>query len=148
MILDLIAQAHRYEALADGFAKAFAFLEREDLAELPDGQIAIDGDRVFATIVHAPLRAVADAKLEAHDAYIDIQYVIRGTEQMGWAARSALTSEAVRPPEHQDVLFFDDAPQSMATVPEGHFAIFFPHDAHMPLIGEGSVHKVIVKVAV
>ena len=54
MILDLIAQAHKYEALADGFAKAFAFLEREDLAELPDGQIAIDGDRVFATIVHTP----------------------------------------------------------------------------------------------
>ena len=43
---------------------------------------------------------------------------------MGWAARSALTSEAVRPPEHQDVLFFDDAPQSMATVPEGHLPYF------------------------
>jgi beta-galactosidase beta subunit len=32
-------------------------------------------------------------------------------------------------------------------VPPGSFAIFFPHDAHAPLGGEGRVKKAVVKVA-
>jgi beta-galactosidase beta subunit len=28
------------------------------------------------------------------------------------------------------------------------FAIFYLEDAHMPLIGEGAIHKVILKVAI
>jgi beta-galactosidase beta subunit len=33
-------------------------------------------------------------------------------------------------------------------VPAGHFAIFFPEDAHAPLAGEGHLVKAVVKVAV
>jgi len=33
-------------------------------------------------------------------------------------------------------------------VPPDHFCIFFPEDAHAPLVGKGQVRKVIFKVAV
>ncbi|HEY8888482.1 MAG TPA: YhcH/YjgK/YiaL family protein [Gallionella sp.] len=35
----------------------------------------------------------------------------------------------------------------MATPPD-HFCIFFPEDAHAPLVSEGQVRKVIFKIAV
>jgi len=33
-------------------------------------------------------------------------------------------------------------------VPAGSFAVFFPEDAHAPMVSDGEVHKVILKVAV
>ena len=33
-------------------------------------------------------------------------------------------------------------------VASGMFVVFFPEDAHLPLISPGLIHKVVVKVAV
>ena len=48
----------------------------------------------------------------------------------------------------RDLGFFTDPPQTLITVRPGQFAVFFPADAHAPMIGEGTMHKVIVKIAV
>nr|WP_160711897.1 YhcH/YjgK/YiaL family protein [Halodesulfovibrio sp. MK-HDV] len=82
MILDVLEHAARYESLSPYFADAFAFLRRGDLRELADGQYEIVGRSLFATVVHQKGKAVEDAKLEAHDEYIDIQFVIQGNEQV------------------------------------------------------------------
>ncbi|NJD55400.1 MAG: DUF386 domain-containing protein, partial [Nitrospirae bacterium] len=42
--------------------------------------------------------------------------------------------------------FFVDKPDAWLSVEAGAFAIFFPEDAHMPLISPGRIHKVVVKV--
>ena len=47
-----------------------------------------------------------------------------------------------------DIQFFHDAPATWIAVPPGHFCIFFPEDAHAPLVGEGIIRKVIFKIAV
>jgi beta-galactosidase beta subunit len=44
--------------------------------------------------------------------------------------------------------FFTDPPEAWLPVHNGTFAIFFPEDAHLPLISPGQIHKVVVKVAV
>ena len=41
-----------------------------------------------------------------------------------------------------------DEPDAWLATKSGAFAIFFPEDAHMPLISAGQLHKVVVKVAV
>ena len=48
----------------------------------------------------------------------------------------------------KDIEFFEDVPDSYVTVLPGEFAVFFPEDAHAPLIGTGEVHKVVIKVPV
>ena len=148
MILDVLEYAAKYEALSPYFADAFAFLRRDDLRELADGQYEIVGRSFFATVVHQKGKAVEEAKLEAHDEYIDIQFVIQGTEQMGWKSRGEIDVPAEKPEEFPDVYFYDDIPASWNTVLPGSFAIFFPEDAHMPLISNDEIHKVILKVAV
>lgn len=148
MILDVLDHAAKYEALSPYFADAFAFLRRDDLRELADGQYEIVGRSLFATVVHQNGKAVEEAKLEAHDEYIDIQFVIQGTEQMGWKSRGEIVVPAEKPEEFPDVYFYDDLPVSWNTVLPGSFAIFFPEDAHMPLISNDEIHKVILKVAV
>ncbi len=50
MILDILENAHRYLALHEEFAKAFDFLLRQDLKELPVGKYEIDADRIYAIV--------------------------------------------------------------------------------------------------
>ena len=147
MILDTLENAAKYAGLKMGISEAFGFLDQPGLAELPDGKHEILGSRVYATIAHENGRSVSDAQLEGHRKHLDIQYVISGDESMGWAPREGLLNSAEYDAE-KDLEFFKGTAESIVCVPPGSFAVFLPTDAHLPLIGDGPIHKVVVKVAV
>jgi biofilm protein TabA len=84
MILDTLANADRYLALHPLFPRAFEFLRSTDLAALAPGRHVIDGESLFAIVEACPGRTRAEAKLECHRRYIDIQLVLEGTDEMGW----------------------------------------------------------------
>jgi YhcH/YjgK/YiaL family protein len=148
MILDTLENRGRYAGLHGDFGRAFAFLAGTDLAGLSEGRHEIDGDRVFAIVSEGPGRSRSGAELEAHERYIDIQYVVSGTDEMGWkpAARCLVPSRPYDP--DKDIAFFGDEPDAWVAVPAGTFALFFPEDAHLPLVSRGVIRKVVVKVAV
>ena len=148
MILDILENASRYEALHNNFTNAFQFLKRADLATLIEGRYDIDGDTIFAIVAKDQGREKDEAQLEIHNKYIDIQMVLEGVDEMGWKARSACADMIDEYDAEKDIQFIADAPTSWVTTEPGHFAIFFPEDAHLPLISKGLIHKVIVKIAV
>ena len=147
IILDRLERAESYYHMHPAFDKAFAFLSQDALAELPIGRHEIDGDRMFCIISKGPGRSRAEANLEAHRKYIDIQYVIAGTDEMGWSPTAACTLSHVAYDADKDIEFFKDEPESWTQVPAGSFVIFFPEDAHAPLVGSGQIHKAVLKIA-
>jgi len=148
MILDSLENAHRYAALHKGFPRAIEFLLRPDLKDLPVETYEIDGDRVYAMVAKDSGRKKADALLEIHERYIDIQLVLAGTDEMGWKSKTACQHPAGNYDNAADIQFFKDTPDVWLPVEPGFFAIFFPEDGHMPMISSGQLHKVVVKVAV
>lgn len=92
------------------------------------------------------MKKPADAKLEIHDEYIDIQVVVSGLESFGWSERADVRLPLGDFDSGKDIRFFDDAPQTYYTLKPGQFTIFMPDDAHAPMVGEGRVKKLIVKV--
>jgi len=148
MILDVLENAHRYQGLNKGFAKAMEFLLRPDLKELSVGKYALDGDRVYAMVSKEPGRKREGAQLETHEKYIDIQLVLAGTDDMGWKPKSLCKQPAGEYDQKTDLQFFMDEPDAWLSTKSGAFVIFFPDDAHMPLIASGQLHKVVVKVTV
>lgn len=148
IILDRLENAEKYYAMHPDFPKAFAFLRQSGLAELPAERHDIDGDRIFCIMSKVPGRSRAEAKLEAHRKYIDIQYVIAGMDEMGWkpTADCKLVDTAYN--AEKDIMFFNDKPDSWTEVPPGSFVIFFPQDAHAPLVGSEEIHKAVLKIAV
>jgi len=147
MILDTLDNAARYAGLKVGCSEAFGFLDQPGLTDLPDGKYEIMGDRVYAIVDRTQGRKVSDSQLEGHRKHLDIQYVICGDESMGWSPRAGLAN-SVPYDEAKDLEFFEGAPESIVRVPPGSFTIFLPSDVHMPLIGDGPIHKVVVKVAI
>ena len=147
MILAQLEQADRYLALHADFAAAIAFLRGQPLGDLPQGRIELAGSMV-ALLSRSPARRRSEARLEAHRKHIDIQYIIAGVEEMGWSPLSRCRQPHGCYDAEKDIEFFSDAPEGYITVRPGEFVIFFPDDAHAPLIGTGEVHKVVIKVAV
>ena len=148
MIIDTLGNADRYLSLHPLFLQAFEYIRKHDLLQLAPGRYPIVGDALFFIIDHAEGRRREQAKLECHRKYIDIQLVLEGEEEMGWKSRSHCTTPVADYNAERDIQFFQDAPASWITTPSGAFCIFFPGDAHAPLVATGKIRKAIFKIAV
>ncbi|QDU31186.1 Toxin-antitoxin biofilm protein TabA [Anatilimnocola aggregata] len=134
MIIDHLSRADLYQGLGPRFAQAFDFLRSADVLNLPLGKHELEGDKLFALVQEYTPKPRSVGKFEAHERYWDVQFVARGVERMGWAARSRLT---VTEPHDatKDVGFFAGSasdPGDFVLVPASFFTVFGPHDAHMP----------------
>ena len=147
MILDTMQNARSYYAAHRMFEKAFEFLGRKDLAQLPAGRVEIAGDALFAIVAQKEGAGKA-AKLESHRKYLDIQVPIRGLDLVGWSPLAACTENAEPFDAAKDIGFFSGRPEIWLPTPPGTFLILYPQDVHAPFGGEGMLHKVVVKVAV
>ena len=86
---------------------------------------------------------------EAHRKYLDIQYIVKGQEVMGWADLAACQIEGEFN-EAKDVGKYT-GDFEFITIPEGICYVAFPEDAHMPgrhLDVPNDYIKVVVKLKV
>lgn len=148
LIIDTLSQTSRYALLHPLFSRVFDFVRTARLTALPAGRMTLDGERLSVSIDHTEGRGRDRARLEAHRRYIDIQITIAGTEHIGWRPLVRCRKPDAAFDADRDIGFFDDRPDTWLVVPEEHFVIFFPDDAHAPLAGEGPISKAIVKVQV
>ncbi len=146
MIFDHIDNAKRYSALHPGFAAAFEFLRRPDLASLPAGRHDIQGERMFCIVLQGPGKGKGDAQLEIHRRYLDIQFTLAGTDVLGWSPAHSCRASGLGYDAAKDLELFTARPETWVSTPPGTFAILYPEDAHAPLGGTGELHKVVVKV--
>jgi len=148
MIIDTIHNAAKYFALNPYFAKAFEFISQTDLSSVPPGKSDIDGDNLKAIFSEKTGMTAAESvsKFECHDKHIDIQLCISGTELIGWKPRETCTTEKGAYNPEKDVLLYAETPDMFFQLNPGQFAIFFPEDVHAPMIGEGLIKKLVIKV--
>ena len=157
MVADALTQWRRYSSLHPAFTRAFEFVRDADwaaIAPLPADmrafsvRHAIDGERLYVSVDRTEGRGRDAARLEAHRRYIDIQLTIDGQEEIGWRPLGRCMAPDGQFDTARDVGFFSDRPESWLSLPAGHFAIFFPDDAHAPLAGRGMLTKAIIKIAI
>lgn len=149
MIIDSIQNAAKYFSVHPLLAPAFKYIAETDLANAEDGKSDI-ADGLKAIISNAPgkTKEASLAKFECHDKNIDIQLCINGVETIGWKPREKCTDANGDYNSEKDVRFFNDAPDMFFQLTNGQFAIFFPEDVHAPMIGEGNIKKLVVKVKI
>jgi YhcH/YjgK/YiaL family protein len=148
MIFASLSQADRYAALHPLFPRAFKFIRNTDLSALSTGIHQIIDKQLFVIVEEAQGRSRAEAKLECHRKYIDIQLVLEGTDEMGWKPLADCLQPVSDYNEERDIRFFNDVADSWISTPANSFCIFFPDDAHAPLVSTGKIRKLIFKVAV
>jgi len=148
MIFSTLSQSDRYAALHPLFPRAFDYIRDTDLLALAPGRYPIVDKQLFIIVENVAGRTREAAKLECHRRYIDIQLVLEGTDEMGWKALADCVQPVSDYSAEKDIRFFHDAPAIWIATPPNTFCIFFPEDAHAPLVSGSNIRKVIFKIAV
>ena len=147
MIIDSIDNCMNYENLGIKISLALNHISAVNFDSKEPGRYDIDGDNIFVNVNDYHTKNSDECKFEAHRKYIDVQYIAKGTEWIGYAPLAGQTVISEYNDE-RDVLFFEGEP-SFVKLDKGMFAIFFPQDLHMPGTGDGDfVRKVVVKVRI
>ena len=148
MIIDTLSNAEKYIQLHPLFARAFEFIKSQNLKEIASGKYPVDGPDLHASVSEKEGLKKEEAKFEAHDHFIDIQVCPVNSETLGWKPREKCLEIKVPYNTEKDVTFFNDQPDTYFQLHEGQFAIFYPEDVHAPMIGEGEIKKMVIKVKI
>ena len=149
MIFDSLKNSALYTSVHPRMKQAFELIASTDWTKVEPGIHELDGRDIYVNVMERELKKRADAKLEVHNEYIDIQVLVSGKEEsFGWSERKDLRQPQGEFNKEKDIQLFDDEPQTYYTLRPGQFTILFPEDGHAPMVGEGTVRKIIVKVRI
>ena len=142
MVYDKIDNIETYKGLSDDIYEGLKFL-KQATPDLACGVHEIN-PRVKAIVSEYETKAVNENGYEAHKQYIDIQYLLAGTEKVCCLSIECL-SEIKPYRDDIDATFYKEADIHAQEIllGNGYFAIFYPNDGHMP--GISSLDNVVVK---
>lgn len=149
MILDKLENAAFYPGISENLKKGFEYLKNTDLTAVEVGRYEIDGKNVFALVSEYDSKKPEDCRLEAHQVYADIQYIVSGKEAIGFATLNGQTITSEYNPD-KDIVFFSGETTPLI-LEAGMFAVFYPQDVHRPCMqinGPEKVKKVVIKVKI
>lgn len=143
MITGNIKDCERYCGISSRINEAFKLLK-----EIEYGKNPSDMTVNFSKIVTSDENGAGDKKpFEAHKKYIDLHYIIEGTEQFGYANINTLKPITEYNEADDYILLQGEA--NRITLNAGDFVIAFPEDAHIPAMkyknGE-RVKRAVVKI--
>lgn len=117
----------RYAAVVPGLEEVIK--ATENLTDLTPRTIPLSGENRI--LVQAGATKPAEGRqLEAHRRFLDIQLILKGSEEVGWAPVDALTP-AGEFNEAKDCGMYEGNCEFL-NIPEGYCYVVFPEDAHMP----------------
>ncbi len=149
MVIAHLNDSERYASLHPLFKQLFDYVKSHDLSQVPAERITLDGERLFINVADPTLKDPENQVLEVHRRYIDVHFPLTGEETIGWSPMSVLTTKSVNPfNEEDDYAIYAEQAQSYHTIHPGEFAIVWPEDAHAPIIGKGTLRKLIAKVLI
>lgn len=121
-----------------------------DLATMEPGRYELEGDKIFVLVIDAESGPKAEKRPEAHATYLDVQYVIKGVEKMGYSPYPEAVTVTEEDLEGRDIIFYDRAEhETDVLVNEGMFVVFFPYEVHRPCVAVGApaqARKAVIKI--
>ncbi|MFA9438933.1 YhcH/YjgK/YiaL family protein [Uliginosibacterium sp. sgz301328] len=150
MIAGQLKHAMRYTAVHPRLQKAFEFLMTQDLESLAPGAYPIDGVNIVALVQEYTTAAPDVAEWETHDYHMDVQYLVRGKERIGYGRRDGTIP--VKPYNKlNDYDIIEPIQGNYYTLEKDGFMVLFPEDAHQPRVfadAPQAVKKICIKVLV
>ncbi|MBQ8657764.1 MAG: YhcH/YjgK/YiaL family protein [Clostridia bacterium] len=131
--------------------EALAFL-KEATKDTPNGKYYF-GETCYVNVMDCTTKSVkfdenGNAIMEAHDKYIDAQFIIDGEEKILFGSRENMPVYKEYNPE-KDVLFYSVTPYDEVTYKTGETIVLPPEDAHQPgccVAEPKTIKKAVVKI--
>lgn len=132
-------------------ARALEIIEGLDWDTVECGRYDVD-DELYYVVQEYETKYPEQGRYEAHEKYVDIQYIVKGVERMEFAETSKLKVTEKYNPD-KDVKFLEEPKVIDASiVEEGDYRIFYPEDAHRPGLcvnnTPAKVKKILAKILI
>lgn len=148
--VDAVEFEKQYLKNKERWDMAFKFLAETDLQNIEVGKYELDGKNLFVSIDEYETRDEEKTRYEAHRKYADIQYLIKGKEEIGVVPFETTTVTDEYIPE-KDICFLTSPKDNYRPANADKFFVFFPDDAHRPCKKAAEnmqVKKVVVKILI
>lgn len=129
MIVDKLSNIHFYKQMLNNLETGLQAIEAQ-MEKLEVGRYEFGGG--FYMVQKGETKPMAEGLYEAHRKYVDVQIVMKGSEEIAWADIRDLI-ELVPYDEQKDALYLDGNTDHNIRISEGMFYIAFPHDGHRPV---------------
>jgi len=149
MIFDRIENRNSYHLQSDIYM-ALNYLAKLNYDCIPSARVSIDGSRIFADPVSLISKPLEECKFEAHRRFIDLHYILSGTEGISTANVMNLTSINSFD-ETADIGFFHGKEDGTYFLTPGCFMVCWPQDAHRVAMMRDSpakIKKIVVKIKI
>ncbi len=138
------------EGLAKKYPEVYTFFETHDLASMENGKYPIN-DTDYVSVQSYDTKAYAEKRYESHHRFIDIQYIIDGTEKIVVAPVDTLVP-CTEFDEVKDIIFYgNETAGEDIILTKGEMVDLLPEDGHMPGVSVAEavpVKKAVVKVLI
>lgn len=148
MIIDYIGNSQKYLHLHPLFKKGFDFLNVKNLDSLANGKHEIEAENLFVIVSRNGNSTTENPKLEVHRKYLDVHFIVKGTEIIGWKflndCKEAIGEFNIK----DDYQLFEDKEFNSFRMCENQFMIVYPNDAHSPLLETENLFKLVLKIKI
>lgn len=135
MIVDKLEHIGYYPLLAAYEDEIKKFVRRMEEEFLEEGRYDLNGDKLFALVQRYETKEKAEARMESHKIYADIQYIHEGEEMIFVDFAEDLIVQEDKRISGEDILFYEKKEDKGGIVlSKGMFGYYGLQDAHMPCI--------------
>jgi len=152
MILDKLENAALYYEVCPGLDRILKVAAEITPETFPKERLILEEDALFLNFFEYETHPLAAAKLEAHKKFIDVMYIVSGTESIYVNNTKEIPSILSEYDEGRDVLLGEISPNvTKLLLKKGWFCVLFPQDAHAPgccADSEEFVKKIVGKIRI
>lgn len=134
--------------------KAITYLKETDLVAMEPGRYELDGENMILQVLDVTTSQRSALRPEVHRKYIDVQFLAKGEEMIGVYPDLGDNEVDEELLEARDIIFYKNNENAMETrlaMQVGSYAVFYPHDVHIPAIAKNEpsvIRKIVIKVSV
>jgi len=152
VIVDTLNNIKLYKALLPQLISVENFiLTHQQEEDLECCKYIIDNENVFALVQKYLTKQSKETRWEAHGKYIDVQYILRGQEAIGYAPIEELTLLEDFSGDNDIAFYKGPEDYTKVVLSKGMFAIFYPGEGHLPCGISGTdnnVKKIVFKIKI
>lgn len=154
MIFGNIKSNENISSYPKAIQKAIQYLKDTDLVAMAPGRYELDGDNMILQVLDVQTGERSTLRPEVHRTYIDVQFLAKGKEKIGCYPDMGDNEIDENLLEARDLIFYknnENARETHLEMEEGSYAVFYPHDVHIPAIAKDesmTIRKIVIKVKV
>lgn len=118
------------DMLEEKILKCLDFARENNMGQMENGSYPVDGDKVYVNIASYETMPAEERKWEAHKKYVDIHYVLDGTEQIDLNFIDSMEQGVYVEPD--DFLPLEGEKNASVVMGPGDYLVCFPEDGHKP----------------